>query len=299
MAGVLYAHEHTSCYNYDKPEKPIIQGFTINKGQGWNFFSEDSKIILITKGQLCLSFGDFSDRIISKGEFLHLPSGYQFTSKAKESTTLLILKLTSLTKLCDCFATENLLLEKDKDADFKHDLTFLTMNEVAWNYTQGLEFYMRDGLKCVFLLNAKIKEFFYILRGYYTKKDLLDFFYLHLTNDISFSDFIHQNHHKAKTAQELADLSHYSLSGFQKRFKRVFGISVYNWMLEQRARNILHEINGSAKSFKEISNEYEFSSPSHFNNFCKTHFRATPGEIRDSGKIETFLIHTEKKERSK
>ena len=75
-------------------------------------------------------------------------------------------------------------------------------------------------------------------------------------------------------------MTHYSLSGFQKRFKKVFGVSAYHWMKDVRSKSIYHQINSTEKSFKEISDEYGFSSPSHFNDFCKVHFGTTPGRIR-------------------
>lgn len=129
-----------------------------------------------------------------------------------------------------------------------------------------------DQLKCIYYFEIKIKE-------------LLNFFYPLLTKDTHFSDIILRNYNKVKTVKDLADLTHYSISGFEKRFKRVFGISPYKWLKKQKAKNIYREINYSVKTFKEISLEYDFTSPSHLNNFCKTNFGDTPGNIRRQSKI--------------
>lgn len=279
--AILYSHEHLSCLNYDSGKNAIIQKIRIEKGQKWDFTPIGNKILFVIEGVLNFSFGEYLDKTISKGFMLAFPANYNFTSYAEEDCEIIIMRVTSHIKLCDCYSMENLLTEKKEN--FEHDLTFLEIKEPVWNYIDCIKYYLNDGLKCYYLLDLKIKELFYLLRGYYTKGDLLYFFYLTLTNDNNFSDFIQANHHKAKTVQELADLANYSLSGFQKRFKRVFGVSAYQWMQEKRSKNILHEINSSDKSLKEISNDYGFSSPSHFNDFCKDHFGATPGKIRKNG----------------
>ncbi|MFT3995574.1 MAG: AraC family transcriptional regulator [Dysgonomonas sp.] len=279
--AILHSKEHFSCLNYDTGKDSIIQKIVLKKGQNWNFTSQKNKIVLLTSGSLNFSFGEYSDRNISKGQILAFPANYNFSSEALEDSVVITMRTTAQMSLCDGYVMDNLLAEK-KD-DFEFDLTLLEMKDIVCLYAQSLESYLDDDFRCYYLFEMKIKEFFYLLRGYYTKDELLSFFYLTLTNDNSFSDFIQVNYHKAKTVQELADLANYSLSGFQKRFKRVFGVSAYHWMQEKRSKNILHEINNRSKSLKEISNDYGFSSPSHFNDFCKEYFGTTPGKIRKQG----------------
>ncbi|MBK5723118.1 helix-turn-helix transcriptional regulator [Dysgonomonas sp. Marseille-P4677] len=275
---LLYAQEHLSCYNYEKSERPTIEKRILNKDQQWDFFSINNKVIFILKGSLDFSFGEFTNRTITEGKMMLLPSGSEIISCAKEECSILVVRLHNTKQLCDCFSLDKLLRE-DKNG-FKPNLYFLDINERIESFVSFLDTCMHDGLKCTYYFELKAKEFYFLLRAYYTKIDLLCFFYPLLSNDISFSDFVIRNHYKAKTVQELADLSHYSLSGFQKRFKKVFGVSAYHWMKDERSKAIYHQINSTEKSLKEISDEYGFSSPSHFNDFCKIHFGSTPGRIR-------------------
>lgn len=275
---LLYAHEHLSCYNYEKGDRPRIERILLKKGQNWNVFPVDNKTIFVIKGDLRFSFGGILNKEISAGKMFLLPAGREYKSRAIDECELLVMRLHNTKRLCDCFSLD-LLLHEDKD-EVKEDIHFLNINERVETFLSFLIACMTEGLKCTYFFELKAKEFNFLLRAYYTKQDLLRFFYPLLSNDISFSELVIKNHYKAKTVQELAELTHYSLSGFQKRFKKVFGVSAYHWMKDVRSKAIYHQINSTDKSLKEISDEYGFSSPSHFNDFCKANFGTTPGRIR-------------------
>lgn len=280
---LLYPHEHVNCYNYEKGDRIAIEKITLEKGCKWKLSSNENKIICMLTGVLNVSFSQFMDRVHDAGKMLLVPAGNSISGYTENGCTFIVIRLHDTKRLCDCFSLDLLLAEKSDD--YKPDLYFLDINERVRSYLSYLDVCISDGLKCTFFLKLKMQELFFLLRAYYTKEDLLRFFYLLLSNDISFSDFVIQNHYKVKNVQELAEMSHYSLSGFQKRFKKAFGVSPYQWMKDERSKAIFHQINSTAKSFKEISDEYGFSSPSHFNDFCKTHFGTTPGKIRkNSGK---------------
>jgi len=281
---LLYAQEHLTCYNYEKGSRPTIEKVSLKKGQIWKIFPIDNKTIFILEGSLHFSFGEFSDKILPAGKMMLLPAGNQYSSYCEEDCTFIVIRLHNTKQLCDCFSLDVLLREQSED--FKPGIYFLDINERVETFLSFLNTCMTDGLKCTYFFELKAKEFYFLLRAYYTKKDLLGFFYPLLSYDISFSELVIKNHYKAKTVQELADMTHYSLSGFQKRFKKVFGVSAYHWMKDERSKSIYHQINSTGKSFKEISDEYGFSSPSHFNDFCKTNFGTTPGKIRRKNPLE-------------
>ncbi|GAB6008947.1 helix-turn-helix domain-containing protein [Dysgonomonas reticulitermitis] len=252
----------------------------MKKEQSWEVFSEDNLVVFILEGNLRFSFGEYLDRTISKGQMMVLPAGSQLLGRAVEESSLIVIRLLETMQLCDCYSLDMLLHEKDDS--FIPGLYYLDIKERLSSFLSFMDECVGDGLKCIFYLDLKVKELFFILRAYYTKEELFSFFYLLLSRNISFSDQVLKSHYKAKTVQELADILHYSLSGFQKRFKKVFGVSAYHWMKKERLKSIFHEINSTLKSFKEISDEHGFSSPSHFNDFCKANFGATPGKIRQN-----------------
>lgn len=275
---LLYKQEHLTCYNYEKGNRPTIEKISLLDGQSWNIFSVENKVIFIIEGSLSFSLDELNNQTISEKKMVMIPAGCHFNSKADRDTTLIIIRLHNTKMLCDCFSLD--LLLKEKNEEFEPGLHYLTINERVDSYLTFLNTCMSEGLKCTYYFALKAKEFYFLLRAYYTKKDLLAFFFPLISHDLSFSEFVLKNHHKAKTVQELADMMHYSLSGFQKRFKKAFGVPAYHWMKEERSKSIFYQINSTDKSFKEISDEYGFSSPSHFNDFCKTNFGNTPGKIR-------------------
>jgi AraC-like DNA-binding protein len=131
-----------------------------------------------------------------------------------------------------------------------------------------------------------MKELFFLLRAYNTKEDLADFFSPLLTDDMDFYNFVLNNYQSIKTVKELAFLADYSLTGFEKRFKKVFGMSAHQWMKNQLSSSLYHEISCSRKSFTEISDMFGFSSSAHLSNFCKAVFGATPSAIRREIAVE-------------
>ncbi|HCO68070.1 MAG TPA: AraC family transcriptional regulator [Dysgonomonas sp.] len=279
--SILYINEHCLCYNYSKGDQSLIINKTIKESAGWEMTPLENTLLFVLEGELVFSFGKNTDKKVTQGKIALIPSGSQFKSVAKKETKLFVVKVPPNVQLCDRYSLEQLLHESDKD---EVDLHFLDINGVMQDYLRMLNACIQEGLKCTLFFELKIKELFYIFRGFYTKDQLYSFFYPLLSNDLTFSDFVHKNYHKVKTVKELAALANYSLSGFVKRFKKVFGVSAYQWMKEQKANLIYHEINNMTKALKEISFEYGFSSPAHFNDFCKAHFGDTPGKIRKSKK---------------
>jgi AraC-like DNA-binding protein len=79
------------------------------------------------------------------------------------------------------------------------------------------------------------------------------------------------------------------MSGFKKRFAQTFGTSPQRWIQREKAKKIYHEINCTLKSFKEIAKEYGFSSPAHFDKFCKIMYDMSPGALRESTKQRVLL----------
>ncbi|MBD8390023.1 helix-turn-helix transcriptional regulator [Dysgonomonas sp. BGC7] len=281
---LLYPHEHLSCYNYEKGARPTIEKIMLGKRQRWDISALENKALFMMDGTLSFSLGNSIDEKLYKGKILLLTAGSALSGQADSDSTIMIIRLHNTKQLCDCFSLD-MLLREEKNNMIKSGICYLDINERTNDFLLFLDTCISDGLKCTYFFALKVKEFLYLLRAYYTKTELLGFFYPLLSKDISFSDFIMKNYHKAKSVQELADMTHYSLSGFQKRFKKVFGISAYHWMRDARAKLIYHQLNSTEKSFKEISDEYGFSSPSHFNDFCKTTFGTTPGRIRNKKEL--------------
>lgn len=256
----------------------IIEYIELIENSTWTLSDKYSTMIFVMNGELLFSFNEYKNQLIGEGKSLMIPTSYKFSAVTKQNCTLITIKIPESIHFDRSFALESLL--STKSSEYTYSLSYLDINEMLWMYLNNLQSYLIKGIQSAHLLELKIKELFFIFQVFYSKEKLLDFFYLHLSTDISFRDLVYKNYAKAKTAQDLAFLMNYSSSGFHKHFKKVFGMPAYQWILQKRSKIILYEISESKKSFKEISEEYGFNSPAHFNDFCKNKLGSSPGTIR-------------------
>lgn len=286
---LLYVREHTSCSHYEKGEKPAIECLKMHRKQRWNTTTQEHKIIMVCNGVIEISYGELTNKKVGAGEIFFLPMGYDFSSLALENTEIIIFRLRMRFKLCDCFSIRDLLQAEenlpkaptDKYLEEMYPPLFLKMNEGLVSYARDLIKHISNGLKCTEFFEIKLKELFFLFRIYYSKRELLRFFYLFITLDADFTNFVFINHNKVKNVIELASLYNSSVSAFEKKFRRIFGISAGKWMKQQKGKVVYYDIESTEKSFKDISFFHGFSSPAHLSNFCKIQFGMTPGEIRE------------------
>lgn len=97
---------------------------------------------------------------------------------------------------------------------------------------------------------------------------------------IVFERLIAENYIKAKTVTDLAQMIGYGVNSFRMKFKKAFGIPAYEWLMQEKFKRLLVAIANSEDDFKNIIDEFDFSSHSHFYKFCKARFGYSPTELR-------------------
>jgi len=274
---LLYPEEHIHCFNYSSNNGPAIEDIKLSQNDSWDFLSAYNKILFLLEGELTYSYNEHRNKRISRDKMITLPSNAHIEVQAQQNSRLIIFRLHTKVQLCDTFSLDRLFTE-NMNNDIK--IGAIDIVEPVSSYLSSLLAHVANGLKCIYFFQIKVQELFFMLRAYYPKDKLAVFFKPLIDNNTTFSDFVLENYKKVKSVKELAEIANYSLSGFQKHFKKVFGVSAYQWINDQRSKSVLHELNNSEKPLKEISDNYGFSSPSHFNDFCKSQFGETPGEIR-------------------
>lgn len=83
-----------------------------------------------------------------------------------------------------------------------------------------------------------------------------------------------------RTVTDLAQMIGYGVNSFRMKFKKVFGIPAYEWLMQEKSKRLLVAIANSEDDFKNIIDEFDFSSHSHFYKFCKARFGYSPTELR-------------------
>ena len=285
--------EHKCCPNFTKndSDKPILV-CKLLKSESMSTQLKNqvtvNRLLYVVEGELNVIIRDES-HVISTNELFLIPSNEVVNIVGiKKENVFFRLSLANAEYLCHNYSLDILYKEHiDKD-DFNYTLFSLKGNEMVIKFFEFISLIYKNGIYCRFYAESKVGELLFLLRAYYDKVDLYKFFYPILTSDLAFSQFIMSNHAKAKTVTELAEIANYSLSGFQKRFKKIFGISAHAWMRKERLKLIYDDISHTSFTLKDLSLKYDFSTPSHFNDYCKANFGYTPGYIRKK-KVKIFL----------
>jgi AraC-like DNA-binding protein len=195
----------------------------------------------------------------------------------KEPITIVLLKISNRIALCD----ESLFGKMWRNVNVtnvRH--SHLVGNRMIRTYMELLVENLIGPLHCYRYMENSILGLLHYLRGYYTAEELAGFNRPLISPDVQFMFFIWNNYRKVNNVTQFAQLSNCSLSNFKIKFKHVTGMSPSEWMNEQKARGVYHEIVNGEKSFKEISDEFHFSSLSHMGTFCRKHFGDSPGILR-------------------
>jgi len=282
MKRFINIHEHSSCHNYRKSSSNWVEVLRFHKGYEWGYTVKHTEVVFVLEGEFFISYDSFLGSALCQGQMLLLHSGVQFKATTTEGVYLFIIHLHDMAHLCDRIPFSALIRE-DKTLDKR--LPSLTIKPVISTYLHLFLEAFSTGLHCSQFLELKVKEFLFLLRGYYSKKELSFFFRPVMNRDIPFAAFVLDNYKSVKTVTEFATLYSCSLSSFDKRFRIAFGTSAYQWMLKRKVDLLYHEINTTTKTFRQIGEEQGFLSLSQFTDFCKKHLGEAPSRIRQKKNI--------------
>ena len=88
--------------------------------------------------------------------------------------------------------------------------------------------------------------------------------------------------------EELASISHRSLTSFKKEFRRHFMMPPHRWFIRQRLMQSRLLLISTSKSISEIGNECTFPNTSHFIKLFKKEYGMTPAIYRT--RYSNFLL---------
>ena len=277
---LLYPDEHTSCFWYDNSEEPILILIDKTKGEIFQVNKNHNRIFFLLKGKINFLENVGISRILDAGSFMLLPRGHEYALNIEENSSLLIMLVDHKINVCEHFSLVMLHQLNKNLKNYHSTIHPLTNNQVISDYLSNTVTTLSAGLKCKSFHDIKQRELLFYLRAYYPKNDLVAFFAPMLNDDIDFVELIYQNYELTKTLSDLANITHYSLSGFKKRFSKIFDMPPHIWMEKEKAKKIHDEINCTQKSFKEIAAKYDFHSPPHFTRFCNKMYGMSPAKLR-------------------
>ena len=158
--------------------------------------------------------------------------------------------------------------------------TPLVMSERIHSLISSMPDFLNEKSPCSKYIELKCKELVFLITNFYPLPQLKTFFYPISTYTESFQYFVIQNYSKVKSVEEFAHLGGYTTTTFRRLFKNMYGIPVYEWILEKKREGILDDLQHTNMRITEICNRYGFDSLSHFAHFCKDSFGDTPRALR-------------------
>lgn len=282
---VLNLDEHQKCFNSEDEQYRTIEPRKIFKGEIWKSKTLEHRLIFIRKGKLNFELKNQEIYSLEKENFVFISTNEVLRVCAILDSEVIVFRIQKKIQLCPSYPLESLRIETSNKKSSNYGVHSLQFNDILKAYLDQLNLCLSEGVSCKHYCSLKLDELFLLLRIFYSKEQLILLFSSLLTTDVTFSDYILQNHSKHHTLNELAQSMNYSTSGFEKKFKKVFGVSGYKWMKEQKVHRVFEAISSEPKNFKEIAFDLGFSSESYFYDFCKTQIGLTPGQIRKQSKL--------------
>jgi AraC-like DNA-binding protein len=236
-------------------------------------------IAYVMRGSLEVSFGTVDKYPLSSGNMMLFPPGTALSCRVSQGpAAVILLKIKNRIVLCDKFVFGNISQNGTTPTLLPH--THLDSHPTIASFMEQLAADVTGQMRCFKFMEIKILELFYYLKAFYRPDELARFVQPLQSPNAQFMYFIWNNYRSVHNVNQFARMANCSLSAFKVKFKNATGMSPSQWLSEQKARNVFHEISRGEKSLKEISQEYHFSSVSHLGTFCRKNFGQSPGNIK-------------------
>lgn len=268
------------CFQYEKEAPLTVEIRELEKGYTEQVTFRRSGIVFVTKGGVRCDLRDHPQRTLCEGEFIYIPTGSVLQYAVLKKTRVTIVRPNGNLSLCEGYRIEELYQRVIPKQGYGKEIFALTINRPLHHLLDGLKDTIEEGLLCRNYFDTKVKEMFILLKAYYPREQLRDFFALILTPDTIFSEHIRMNYHKYATAKEMAGAMNMTQKVFSKKFIRIFGEQPTDWLRREKAKSVYLELYAGHQQIVQIVDKYNFSSQSHLNKFCKREFGKNPGEIR-------------------
>ena len=268
------------CFLYDDKDDASASCIQCACGEVLDLESNHNRLFFLIEGKVIWEH-EYSSNTYESGTILLIPHKSKGKMQIVENSIITILCVQSRFFFCEHFPLQMLHQWKKNFHKSSYPVSHsLQINNAISRYLDNIDNLISSGMRCQYFYAIKLQELFFYFRAYYSINELFSFFLPLLNGDSEFTELVYKNYESAKTIAELANVTHYSVSGFKKRFIKVFGLSPHHWIIKEKTKKIYNEITCTTKPFKEISMQYHFYSISHFNRFCKKMFGIPPARLR-------------------
>lgn len=233
-------------------------------------------MLFMISGELLINSEEYPGTSLRDGQFILQAIGSKIELLALTDVEYIVYWFNELPQICEDRYKEIL-----QNSEAPTTYSPLSMTSRLTRLMIDLAEYLDDQLPCGPYVNLKCQELIYLLTCYYPLQQLRSFFHPISTYTESFHYFVMQNYDKVKNVEEFAHLGGYTTTTFRRLFRNMYGVPVYEWILDKKREGILDELQHTKKRITEISNRYGFDSLSHFAHFCKASFGDSPRALRN------------------
>lgn len=268
------------CFHYEKEAPLTVEIRVLEKGYTEEITFRKNGIVFMTKGRARFTLREHPAMTLREGEFIFIPVGGVVDYAVLKEAHITIVRPFGNVTLCEGCRIEELYLRHIPKQEYTKEIFNLEINPPLRRFLEGLNETVQGGFHCRNYFDIKVKEMFILLKAYYPRQQLRDFFSPMLTPDTKFSEHVRANYHKCATVRELAEAMNMTRKVFSRKFIRIFGEQPTDWMRREKAKSVYQELYAGQQQLVQIVDKYNFSSQSHLNKFCKREFGKNPGEIR-------------------
>lgn len=231
-----------------------------------------NSLVFLMRGSISFSVEN-RIRLLTSQKMLGIQKGCRFTYKVRQDSKLIIFSFGKLQYACD----KRFLQGMAGREEYVHDpLKTVPIGFPLECFLDTVAHYLDTArLNCPILHEIKEKELFLILRAFHKEEELVNLFH-EIAGDLDFRSFILQNYMKANSIKELASRLNMRRTTFDMKFRHVFGASAVQWIMKHKAQRIQNRAADPHVTRKDLMEEFNFHSETHFNWFCLKMFGCTP-----------------------
>lgn len=159
--------------------------------------------------------------------------------------------------------------------------TEIEMRGLMFDFVNNLSKHIEEGYLNDDMCALKLNELLLLIRLLYSEEEYELLFGKILGKDVDFVSRVLRDWEKVRNASELAKHFGMGEKTLQRMFKLHFNATPYNWMQREKAEIIGLMLRNKNIPIKNIIDDYDFSSRSHFNSYCKKMYGGTPLQVRN------------------
>ncbi|WP_436414448.1 helix-turn-helix domain-containing protein [Petrimonas sp.] len=277
MSKLLYVHEHLQCKNYLSDDKCTFSKYRLNKGELISINSLNQYLfVFLLSGNLELSHTDGRKIKLEAGKMYSLGFDPSILVNLLRDSLIILLAFDRPQILCDEFNLIGLNKYLPKEDS---PVRSLPIKEQMTGFLNTMQMYLDNKMLCRHLQGIKQSEFFFIMRGFYTKEENAMFFYPIIEKNNSFKSLVKEKANGAETVKDLAAACNMTTKTLTRKFKESFNETPKQWLLTRKKQQVKIEVL-RADNFKELQGKLGFSSYTHLNEYCIKQFDKSVKELR-------------------